>query len=345
MITNKTIKKIRRVFLHALFWIVSVFVFAFIFRLSEIISRLDVIYALFFHITIIGCVYLNFLGIKLWFDKGQYLKYFVFVLINIVATVFLNQYSFDVLVDLILPNHYFVSQFNNTEIGIITLVYLTITSTIKLSKSWFDLQRINRQVIETEKEKIDSELQSLKSQINPHFLFNSLNVIYSLTLNNDESTPEVILKLSDILRYVIYDSTQDKVLLSSELSLLKKYIDLQKYRIEDEASINFNSEIAYDVKVAPLLFLTLLENSFKHGIKSEIENVFINIKLYSNKDKIFFEIENNKPVTKQNSNKENGVGLENIRKRLALQYPDKHKIKVLDNVNTFKVYLEIEHEN
>ena len=313
--------------------------------MSEGISKLDVIYSLFFHTTIIVCVYLNFIGIKLWFDKGRYLKYFVFVLINIAVTATLNQYTFNVLVDLILPNHYFVSQFNNTEIGIITLIFLTLTSTIKLSKSWFDLQRINRQIIETEKEKIDSELQSLKSQINPHFLFNSLNVIYSLTLNNDKSTPEVILKLSDILRYVIYDSTQDKVLLSSELSLLKKYIDLQKYRIEDDASINFSSEIEYDVKVAPLIFLTLLENSFKHGIKSEIENVFIDVKLYSDAEKVYFEIENNKPETKRNSNKQNGVGLENIKKRLALQYPDNHKLKVLDNGNTFKVYLEIVYEN
>ncbi len=345
MIISKIIKRINKVFFHALFWSVSIFVFAFIFRLSEIISNLDVIYSLLFHTTIIVCVYLNFLGIRLWFDKGRYVKYVGFVLINLAVTIILNQYTFNVFVDLIFPDHYFVSQFNNTEIGLIALVFLTITSAIKLLKSWLYLQKINRQAIETEKEKIDSELQSLKSQINPHFLFNSLNVIYSLTLKKDESTPEVVLKLSDILRYVIYDSTQEKVLLSSEISLLKKYIDLQKYRIEDEVLISFSSEIEYDVMIAPLIFLTLLENSFKHGIRSEIENVFIDVKLYSNTEKVYFEIENNKSQTKPNSNEQRGVGLENIKKRLGLQYPDKHKLKVLDNEKTFKVYLEIEHEN
>ncbi len=344
MRTQKIIKYINRVFFHALFWLISIFVFAFIFRLSKTIDKLDVIDSVFFHISIIICVYINFIGIKKLINKGRYLKYIVFSLVNIIITVALNQYTFNVLVDIILPDYYFVSQFNYAETGIITFVYLIVTSAIKLSKSWFNLQKINQRIIETEKERIDSELQSLKSQINPHFLFNSLNVIYSLALKENESTPEVVLKLSDILRYVIYDSKQEKVLLSSEISLLKKYIDIQKYRIENDASINLSDETEYDAMLAPLIFLTLLENSFKHGIKSDIENVFINIKLHSNKQKVYFEIENNKSQSEQNSHKPNGVGLDNIRKRLALEYPGKHKLKIQDKNNKFKVYLEIEHE-
>jgi len=344
----KTINKrlnINRVFLHTLFWLVSVLGFAFMFRLSETVDRLDIAYSLFFHLTIIGSVYLNFLGLKKLFKKGHYFKYLMLALIIITLMVILNLYTFNVLIDLILPDYYFVSQFNFLEIGIITLTYLGVTSSIKFSKSWFDLQRVNQRIIESEKERIDTELQSLKSQINPHFLFNSLNVIYSLTLKNDQATPEVVLKLSDILRYVIYDSTREKVLLSSELSLLKKYIDLQRYRVEEEASINLISEIDYDAKIAPLIFLTLLENSFKHGIKSDIENVFINVKIRSNAENIYFEIENNKQEIEPNTQKQKGVGLENIRKRLALQYPDKHEFKVIEIGNTFKVYLEIKHES
>ncbi len=340
---RKNIKRLNRVFFHTLFWLVSIFVFAFIFRLKENVDRLDIAYSLFFHFSIIVSVYFNFLGIKKWGNTGNYSKYLMLLPIIIIGTVTLNLYTFEVLVDFILPDYYFISQFNYVEIGIITFLYLTVTSAIKLSKSWFDMQRINHQAIEMEKEKIDSELQSLKSQINPHFLFNSLNVIYSLSLKNDKITPEVVLKLSDILRYVIYDSTQDKVLLSSELSLLRKYIDLQKYRVESEASIKLTSGIDYDVKVAPLLFLTLLENSFKHGIKSDIENVFINAKIHSDSEKVYFEIENNKSETEQNTRNTNGVGLENIRKRLDLEYPNKYKLKLLDKDNNFKVYLEIEH--
>ncbi len=344
MRTKKMIKNINRVFIHALFWLILIFVFAFIFRISKTVDKLDVIDSVFFHISIILCVYINFIGIKKLINKGRYLHYSIFLLIIIIVTVALNLYTFNVLVDLILPDYYFVSQFNYIETGIITLVYLIVTSAIKLSKSWFNMQKLNQRIIETEKERIDSELQSLKSQINPHFLFNSLNVIYSLALKENESTPEVVLKLSDILRYVIYDSKQAKVLLSSEISLLKKYIDIQKYRIENDASINLNDKTEYDAMIAPLIFLTLLENSFKHGIKSDIENVFINIKLHSNKKKVYFEIENNKSETEQNPHKPYGVGLENIRKRLALEYPDKHELKIQDKNNKFMVYLEIEHD-
>lgn len=338
-------KKLGRGFLHLLFWLISIAMFAFIFRLSETISKLDVLYAVLFHISIVLSVYLNFAGLTLWLDKRQYIRYILFALTNILVTIILNQYTFNVLVDIILPDYYFVSQFNNLEIGIITTIFLTITSSIKLSKSWFELQKMSQQVMQIEKETIDTELQSLRSQINPHFLFNSLNVIYSLTLNNDKATPEVVLKLSDILRYVIYDSTQGQVLLSSEESLLKKYIDLQRYRVEEEASINFNSTIKYDAEVAPLIFLTLLENSFKHGIKSDIENVFIDIKLYSDTQKIVFEIENNQPEEKLHNDQKQGLGLENIKKRLELQYPNKHQFSIFDQKNTFKVYLEIKHGN
>lgn len=337
--------KQNRILFHILFWISSIFAFAFIFKLSNSICKLDIIYTLFFHIIIITAVYLNFWGIKRWFRINSYLKCTLSAIVIIAFAILLNHYIFEVFVDLVLPDYYFVSQFNDAETGIIIVIYLIITSTIKLSKSWFDLQRMNQRLIIEEKEKIDGELQSLKTQINPHFLFNSLNVIYSLALKKDEATTEVILKLSDILRYVIYDSTQNKVTLNSEVSLLKKYIELQKYRVEDSTPIKFISNIEKDVEVAPLIFLTLVENSFKHGIKSDTDNLFLNIDLYSDSDKVCFEIENNKAETDTTSNRSSGVGLENIRKRLALQYSNKYKLEISENEKTFKVYLEIEHEN
>ena len=186
--TSINIKRMNRVSFHILFWVVSVFVFAFIFRLKENVDTLDVVYSLFFHCSIIFSIYINFLCIKKLFEKRIYSGYLLLLLINVVVTVILNQYTFDVIVDIILPDYYFISQFNYLEIALIAIIYLVVTSAIKLSKSWFDLQRISRIVIESEKEKIDSELQNLKSQINPHFLFNSLNVVYSLSLKNDQET-------------------------------------------------------------------------------------------------------------------------------------------------------------
>jgi LytS/YehU family sensor histidine kinase len=256
----------------------------------------------------------------------------------------LNYYTYEVLVDLVLMDFFFVSQFNFTETAVIIIVYLIITTATKLSKSWFDLQKENQRLIKEEKEKLNSELHNLKSQINPHFLFNSLNVIYSLALKNDKITAEVVLKLSDILRYVIYDSTQENVTLNSEVLLLEKYIELQKFRIEDSTPITFISKIEKDVKIAPLIFLTLVENSFKHGINSDTENVFINIRLHSNAECVYFEIENNKAKTNQHNKNSNGVGLENIKKRLMLQYPGKHTLNIYDSKDIFKVCLKIENE-
>jgi sensor histidine kinase YesM len=331
-----------RALLHALFWLLSIWIFAFIFRLSESISKPDLIYSAFFHISIILCVYLNLWGIRKWFQAKKYVAYVLFIIPLIAFTVFFNLFTFNVLVDLVLPGYYFVSQFNSTELVIIILIYLFITSTFVFLKSWFELQQMNQRMIEAQKEKVDSELQSLKNQINPHFLFNSLNVIYSLTLKKDDSTPEVILKLSDILRYVIYDSKQKEVSLSSEVTLIQKYIDLQKYRTEEATPMSFESNIERDAQIAPLIFLTLVENSFKHGIKSDVNNVFIRISLKSDEQKIVFEIENNQnPDAIYN---EEGMGLENIKKRLALQYPDRHRLSISNEEKSFKVYLEIENE-
>jgi sensor histidine kinase YesM len=339
----KQIKRyLSRAVLHALFWILAILVFAFIFRLSGSISTLDIIYAIFFHVSVIAGVYANYYGIERWLRKGFYVRYSVFILTITVLVVLLNQYTFGVLVDLVLPGYYFVSQFNLAETGIIFIIYLIITSATKLLQAWFELQKLNQRMVKEEKEKLDSELRSLKAQINPHFLFNSLNVVYSLALKNDETTAEVILKLSDILRYVIYDSARDQVSISSEVLLLNKYIELQKYRVEDSTPITFTSEIEKDVMIAPLILLTLIENSFKHGIKSDTENVFINIRLHSGTDSVYFEIENNK--ANNHSNNPDGVGLENIRKRLMIQYPGRHTLDVYDNNDTFKVCLKIGHE-
>lgn len=344
MSANKLIKVIGRIFFNVLFWLISILAFGFIFRLTETVDRLDVIYSLFFHISIITGVYINFYCIEQLLKKERYAIYLLAFMVNVIGIVFLNFYTFSVLIDYVLPDFYIVNQFGLLETSIISMVYLAITSAIKISRSWVDLQKTKHLMASMEKEKIDNELQSLKSQINPHFLFNSLNVIYSLTLNNDQATPEVVLKLSDILRYVIYDSKQKKVLLSSEVTLLKKYIDLQKYRIEEDALINFSIELEHDPLVAPLIFLTLLENSFKHGIKGDIEDVFIAIKITSDDKKVYFEITNNKADTIKRLENTTGIGLNNVKKRLALEYPNQHKLKISEVDKTFTVYLELAYE-
>lgn len=301
MKSSTAIKTFNKVIIHTLFWCLSIFIFAIIFRISDKTHKLDFIYSALFHFSIIISVYINFEAISTLFMQGKYMLYALFSIVNVAVTIGINKLTFSKIADVVLSGYYFVEQFSKLEIGILVVLFLAITSALKLAKSWFDLQHMSKRMVEVEKEKIDGELKTLKAQINPHFLFNSLNVIYSLALKNDKATPEVVLKLSDILRYVIYDSTQEDVSLKSEIALLEKYIDLQKYRTEESTPIKFNYETKEDVKIAPLILLTLLENSFKHGIKADTDNVFININLSSDDKKVYFEIENNKGETRSDN--------------------------------------------
>jgi LytS/YehU family sensor histidine kinase len=219
-------------------------------------------------------------------------------------------------------------------------VFLISATLLHLSKEWFELNEAKQKMIELEKEKVTAELKSLMNQVNPHFLFNSLNVLYSLAMKKSEETPEAILKLSDILRYVIYESNKDWVELSSEAELIHNYIALQKFRVDDKAEIIFSESIENEnIKIAPMLFLPLVENAYKHGIKGDIERTFLKIELTATSDGVQFIIINNKGDQNQNGNK--GVGLSNVKNRLDLIYPGKHDFIVEENDTTFRVSLKI----
>jgi LytS/YehU family sensor histidine kinase len=222
-------------------------------------------------------------------------------------------------------------------------VFLVITTLLHLSKEWFELNEARQRMILLEKEKIDAELRALSNQVNPHFLFNSLNVLYSLAMKKARETPEAIIKLSDILRYVIYESNRETVELNSEIKLINNFIDLQRFRTSPDADIVFTYEIENEkINVAPMLFLPLVENSFKHGIKGEVGKTFINIELLQRDDEIEFTIINNKGKSGEPEEKRaGGVGLKNIHGRLELIYPKNHTFEVEDGENSFTVKLKI----
>ncbi|MFO7658143.1 MAG: histidine kinase [Bacteroidales bacterium] len=213
---------------------------------------------------------------------------------------------------------------------------------LKFTSEWFSQEDAKFKLSKIEREKVEIELRALRAQVNPHFLFNSLNVLYSLALKNAKETPETIIKLSDILRYVIYDSNKEKVSIKSEVELINNYLSLQEHRIDKTSIINFDTEIQNDLKIAPMLFLPLVENSFKHGIKGDISNTFVNIKIKTKNKTVHFEIENNKGTSdNHDQNRDSGIGLTNIKKRLKLLYPDKHALTIKDDEHKFKVSLKI----
>ncbi|NOQ73113.1 MAG: hypothetical protein GQ574_13995 [Crocinitomix sp.] len=186
--------------------------------------------------------------------------------------------------------------------------------------------------------KREAELSLLRSQINPHFFFNTLNNLYALTITKSDQAPEVILKLSDMMRYTIYEGEKETVKLLDEITYLENYIELHKIRYKKSVEITFNHAVDTSLSVAPLMYIILLENAFKHGIETLAENAFIHINLYEDNNFICFDIENN--FDPDNQNESTGIGLNNLIKRLSLLYKGKHEYTVNVTENIYKTKLK-----
>lgn len=201
---------------------------------------------------------------------------------------------------------------------------------------WFTKQLIS--IAQLKNEKAKAELMLLKSQVNPHFFFNMLNNLYGLVAKDTKKAQELILKLSDMMRYSIYEGEKEIVTLEEEIDYLKNYIELHQMRYHKKIVIDFNANIDENCKVVPLLFIILLENSFKHGVETLRENAFVKVDVVSDKNEIQFTVENNFGSHGNNGNK-SGIGLNNLRRRLALIYPNKHKLSFLIVENIYKAQL------
>jgi two-component system sensor histidine kinase AlgZ len=187
-------------------------------------------------------------------------------------------------------------------------------------------------------EKMKAELMLLKSQVSPHFFFNMLNNLYGLVAKDPRKAQELILKLSDMMRYSIYEGEKESVTLKEEADYLKNYIELHKMRYHKSIAVHFNCEIGENCKVTPLLFIILLENSFKHGVEHLRENAWVKVDMYSFKNEIRFTVENNfdgSEMTESNS----GIGLENLKRRLELVYPEKHRLSFSITENVYRAQL------
>lgn len=189
-------------------------------------------------------------------------------------------------------------------------------------------------------EKAKAELAMLQAQINPHFFFNTLNNLYALTIKHSEKAPEVILKLSDMMRYTIYEGKKDLVPLKDEIQYISNYIDLHSIRYKKFVQISFNQNVDDNIKVAPLLFIILVENAFKHGVDSLSENAFITINLNTIEDQLEFILENNFDPNETSESK--GIGLSNLKHRLDLLYRKNYTLtEQVKDSNIYNVRLKI----
>lgn len=206
---------------------------------------------------------------------------------------------------------------------------------IKLLK---DQYVVNKRALDLEKQKADIELMALKAQLNPHFLFNTLNNIYSLSILQSPQTSPAIARLSEILDTLLYRSGKMFVPVSQEIALLQNYIELEKLRYDERLAISFEHQVQKDVEIAPLILLSLTENAFKHGAGEDAGSPEIRISLHQERDRLIFEICN---TFKVKVDQQLGIGLENIRKQLALVYPKTHSFETIAAQRVFTARLEL----
>ncbi len=201
-----------------------------------------------------------------------------------------------------------------------------------------------QQFLKLSEQKKIAELNALKNQLNPHFLFNTLNNLYALAVEKSNKVPEVIERLSDILDYMLYRCNTKFVSLTKEIELLHNYLALEKIRYGDRVTIQFENHIKNNLEIAPLLLLTFVENAFTHGVSQELKNAKVNIKLSENKSLLVFSVMNSKPSHTSIAIAEDtkpAVGLKNVREQLQLLYPNEHKLEIKDTENEYIVTLTI----
>jgi LytS/YehU family sensor histidine kinase len=211
-------------------------------------------------------------------------------------------------------------------------------------KDWISLQDINLKLVKIEQQKLEAELKTLKGQLNPHFLFNSLNNIYSLALVKSEKVPGLILKLSDLMRHIIYDSKENYISLEKELEFVNNFIELQRIRTSEKTRINYNiiGKIPA-AKIAPLIFEPFIDNAFKHGLPGCGNSDFIHITFnFEQNDLLIFTLENNYEEHFLHKKINSGIGLSNVKQRLKLLYqPSDFNLVIQKKENIHRVSLEL----
>lgn len=219
------------------------------------------------------------------------------------------------------------------------ILFLTPTALLLMARFYKNQQKL----LKLNEQKKIAELTALRNQLNPHFLFNTLNNIYALALDKSDKTPEVIERLSNILDYILYRCKENYVPVHREIELIENYLSLEKIRYGNRVAVDFDHQIDPEVKIAPLLLLTFVENAFKHGVAQELKKAEIKISLVTNNTDVVFSIYNSKPSSTIGKNPENEepLGLENVKQQLELLYPNSHELTISDEEDSYEVVIRL----
>ncbi len=334
-------RKYLEIFIHVVIWLLAIFLPIVLFNNPEKEFTVDKILFFIIHVSLfIAVFYSNYLFfIPILLSKRKFIFYTLAVIISIGFLVFLNHIASSIILpDFATPNAHNY-RFKGSLV-FFSAFLIAISTSIKVTQNWY-INEKQKNIIKNEK--LNSELSFLKSQINPHFLFNTLNNIYSLASRKSDNTADAIIKLSHLMRYMLDEAKKETVSLQNEINYLSDYIELQKLRMPDKSKVIFNIEgDDTDKCIEPMLLIPFVENAFKHGdIFSE--DAKINILLKLDNDKLNFKVENkiDKSIISE-KDKGSGIGLENLQKRLELLYPKKHEFKTEIKEDIFISSLKIQ---
>jgi two-component system, LytTR family, sensor kinase len=225
---------------------------------------------------------------------------------------------------------------------VFNVIVVIISTVLRVIMDWWRYQREKQELLTRN---MQSELRFLKSQINPHFLFNTLNNLYALTLKKSDQAPEIVIKLSEIMRYMLYECNEPRVLLSKEIQYMQNYLDLERIRLPKSAEVELTTEgHISEQMVAPLLFVPFVENAFKHGLNHQVGGGgYVRMHLATSGDDLEFFIENSKTghLPRQRHPRSGGIGLTNVKQRLELLYPGAYDLEVSDEPDRYAVTLRL----
>jgi sensor histidine kinase YesM len=324
-----------RIWWHLLFWLVWYFFYIITYS-TGVLEKAQFIHNFYLLPVRMAATYLLIYWMVPTFLFKK--KYFLFFILAIIHAILFGFSIWRVL--------YFSSGFRaNDSIPFIRSIVLNYqipatAAAIYLFKRFYLIKQYS---LNLEKDKLEAELKFLKSQIHPHFLFNTLNNLYALTLKKSDKAPEMVIQLSNLLEYTLYSGKETEVNLSEELKQIKGYIDLEKLRFGNRLKIN--TEIAGNVNglmIAPLLLLPFVENSFKHGASNDLKSPFIDLKFNVMDNRLIFSISNsNRGESGKFETYKEGIGLKNVKRRLELLYPNKHSLEIIQNQEIFDVNLKL----
>lgn len=307
-------------------------------------------FGFYFVFQAIGVYFNLYFLIPRFLDKGRYLLYLLLVILTIVttaalivpgyyATAWLAGKTVDDLFG-VTPSHYMYFFKANTLPS--STASMTLAMSVKLTKKWIDTRKRERLL---EKEKIETELKFLKSQFNPHFLFNTINSIFVLIHKDPEVASASLAKFSDLLRYQLYECNEHQIPLNQEITYLRNFIELEKLRQEKNVFVNLDiaPELPGDFSIAPFILMPFVENAFKH-VSHSLHTNRITIKLYAEQHELYFIVVNStslQDIASQDMIKHSGIGLKNVQRRLQLLYPGKHELIIKKRENEYCVSLRL----